>query len=191
MPEGPELHLASRFVNMVCRNRIFTGKVVKSEVSTRQVEVDWDESSYTIDAVSRGKEVKLTLSVVDNVDDDDNKKNGVKHKKIESVKRKMDLLFQFGMSGKFDFYEATELKKHAHLNFFTKDEPKMVLSFIDYRRFGKWTADVDWSLERGPCVLYEYPEFRLFYESINLSVNVDACTVIIEQCKSFCYANDQ
>jgi hypothetical protein len=41
------------------------------------------------------------------------------------------------MSGKFDFYEATVLQKHAHLNFFTQNnnanQVQMVLSFVDYR----------------------------------------------------------
>lgn len=153
MPEGPELHLASKFVNLVCKGRIFTGKVVKSAVSTRQVEVEWNRPAYTIRASSRGKEMKLSLQCVKTKDQKPNSKYNVDGDSL-------DIVFQFGMSGKFDFYEASELKKHAHLNFFTNDDPKMVLSYVDYRRFGSWKPGGDWSKERGPCVIFEYDRFR-------------------------------
>ncbi|XP_062600952.1 endonuclease 8-like 1 [Saccostrea cucullata] len=146
MPEGPELHLASKFVNLVCKGRVFKGPIIKSEVS-KHADVEF-EDEYTISATSRGKEMKLTLNTM------------CKDNKSLNKSRSLDIVFQFGMSGKFDFYEATELKKHAHLNFFTKEEPKMVLSFVDYRRFGKWQVGGEWSKERGPCVLFEYQAFR-------------------------------
>ncbi|KAL3866823.1 hypothetical protein ACJMK2_044085 [Sinanodonta woodiana] len=153
MPEGPELHLSSRFVNLVCKNRIFGGQIIKSDVS-RQPVVEWEAPHYTISAESRGKEVKLTLTSQSDAQND----------RLQTTSnekpRTLNIVFQFGMSGKFDFYEAGELMKHAHLNFFTVDEPKMVLSFVDYRRFGKWQVGADWSEERGPCVLFEYPKFR-------------------------------
>lgn len=147
MPEGPELHLASKFVNLVCRGRLFDGEIIKSSVSKHE-DINWTGDAYKIHAEAKGKELKLTLKSVQKV--------SKQYKKTTY----MDIMFQFGMSGRFDFYEATELKKHAHLNFFTQGEPKMVLSFVDYRRFGKWQVGQDWSLERGPCVLTEYYEFR-------------------------------
>ena len=155
MPEGPELHLASQFVNLVCKQRIFAGKIVKSEVS-KHSDVDWGSSDYTISATSRGKELKLTLTEAS--------KDGLQtSSKMSGSKKTLDILFNFGMSGKFDFYDASELKKHAHLNFFSKSDPKMVLSFVDYRRFGKWQIGADWSKDRGPCVLFEYQKFRYIY----------------------------
>jgi endonuclease VIII-like 1 len=146
MPEGPELHLAARFVNKTCFQRVFGGKVVKSEVSTRNPDVDWDEEAYTISAKARGKEVKLTLSAKD---------------------KSMDLMFRFGMSGKFAFGPISDMQKHSHLSFFTKKN-QQVLSFVDYRRFGKWEPHGNWGADRGPCVMTEYEAFRLVY----------ACTLV-------------
>lgn len=146
MPECPELHLASQFVNIVCKGRIFKGPVIKSEVS-KLAEVDFN-GEYTISAASRGKEIKLTLVPYGN------------GKKSANKRKPLDIVFQFGMSGMFDFDKVAEMRKHAHLNFFTKDEPRMVLSYVDPRRFGKWQVGGDWSTKRGPCVLFEYDEFR-------------------------------
>lgn len=146
MPECPELHLASQFVNIVCKGRIFKGPVIKSEVS-KLAEVDFN-GEYTISAASRGKEIKLTLVPYGN------------GKKSANKRKPLDIVFQFGMSGRFDFDKVAEMRKHAHLNFFTKDEPRMVLSYVDPRRFGKWQVGGDWSTKRGPCVLFEYDEFR-------------------------------
>ncbi|XP_064609692.1 endonuclease 8-like 1 [Liolophura sinensis] len=152
MPEGPELHLASRFVTDIGRKYIFNGKVEKSAVSTKNPDVDWDARSYVISAQSRGKEVKLTLTEWENRDDK-SKLN------VETKPKCMDILFRFGMSGKFTFTKCDEKPKHAHLNFFTAKD-NMVLSFVDYRRFGRWEVDGNWSTGRGPCVIQEYTEFR-------------------------------
>ena len=62
MPEGPELNIAARFVNKICSDRVFSGAVSKSEVSTKNPDVPWDEEDYKISATSRGKEVKLFLT---------------------------------------------------------------------------------------------------------------------------------
>jgi endonuclease VIII-like 1 len=63
------------------------------------------------------------------------------------------------MSGKFEFTPADQLPKHAHLQFYTCDR-KQVLSFVDYRRFGRWFVNGDWGKDRGPCVITEYLPFR-------------------------------
>ncbi|XP_076863633.1 endonuclease 8-like 1 isoform X2 [Brachyhypopomus gauderio] len=63
MPEGPELHLASLFVNTTCADVVFTGAVEKSEIS-KGPEVPFASDAYHISAVSRGKEVKLTLTPI-------------------------------------------------------------------------------------------------------------------------------
>ena len=62
MPEGPELHIAARFINRVCKDRAFSGAVWKSEVSTKNPDVPWDEAAYNIFATSRGKEIQLHLT---------------------------------------------------------------------------------------------------------------------------------
>lgn len=169
MPECPELHLASQFVNIVCKGRIFKGPVIKSEVS-KLAEVDFN-GEYTISAASRGKEIKLTLVPYGN------------GKKSANKRKPLDIVFQFGMSGRFDFDKVAEMRKHAHLNFFTKDEPRMVLSYVDPRRFGKWQVGGDWSTKRGPCVLFEYDEFRRnVLENVkNPAFNKPICECLLNQ----------
>lgn len=73
--------------------------------------------------------------------------------------RSLDIVFRFGMSGKFALDSVDSMQKHAHLNFFTQKDHR-VLSFVDYRRFGKWEPGGDWGPDRGPCVISEYEKFR-------------------------------
>ena len=66
------------------------------------------------------------------------------------------VLFVSGMSGSFQFHTAEEegIPKHAHLRFVTKDK-KFMLSFVDYRRFGRWHVNEDWGADRGPDIIDE------------------------------------
>jgi len=152
MPEGPELHIASLFVNRFAQSFKFSGKVVKSDVSLKNPSVDWDVAQYTINAESRGKEVKLWLQECPELDT----KN--------ATLKKISILFRFGMSGSFKVSSADDLPKHAHLRFYAKpnlaSETPQVLSFVDYRRFGRWEIDADWGTERGPCPITDYENFR-------------------------------
>uniref|UniRef100_A0A8C7QAL3 Endonuclease 8-like 1 n=1 Tax=Oncorhynchus mykiss TaxID=8022 RepID=A0A8C7QAL3_ONCMY len=145
MPEGPELHLASLFVNRMCGGVVFTGPVQKSEVS-KNPEVSFSCPAYTIIATSRGKEVRLTLTP----------------QKSDSVNQvqTMDIVFRFGMSGFFRFTTEAELPKHSHLRFYTNEKPCRVLSFVDTRRFGSWQPNGTWQLNRGPCIMFEYLSYR-------------------------------
>ena len=182
MPEGPELHLSSRFVNKSCEGRIFTGKVVKSPVH-KSCEVPFEAKAYTICALSRGKEMQLILTQLDDdaLNSTNCKLNNVKKLKIKpkvKVKNELDdetnkncttkILFRFGMSGKFEFTSPDKVHKHAHLKFYTGDngEEPMVLSHVDVRRFGRWEVDADWSKQRGPDPMFEYQNFR--YEEVLL-----------------------
>lgn len=141
MPEGPELHLASLYVNKVCDGLRFGGKVEKSSVS-KNPEVPFSCPEYSISAVSRGKEVKVILTPM---------ANGAE---VACV------VFRFGMSGSFKLTTEDEIPKHAHLRFYTLDTPRQVLSFVDPRRFGSWEYNGTWQPERGPCVMTEYEKFR-------------------------------
>lgn len=160
MPEGPELRLAANFINQVASKHLFTGKVIKSDLATKLCEVPFETETYSLQAESRGKELKVHL---DPQNDDDTKKKSKKKKSEksqdlseQSVKH---LLFRFGMSGCFKLTSVKEIPKHAHLRFFTKDG-ESVLSFVDYRRFGNWTINGDWGSDRGPDTVVEYKEFR-------------------------------
>jgi len=144
MPEGPELHMAARFINKVAEHHKFGGKIVKSAVSTKNPDISFSPKAYHIAAETRGKELKLFLA--------DKKAGGLK----------THVLFRFGMSGCFKLTEKKDLPKHAHLQFYTVDEsPQQVLSFVDYRRFGRWEIEGDWGKNRGPDPIMDYDNFRL------------------------------
>ena len=64
MPEGPEIRIASMFINQVASTHTFGGKVLKGEKATKLVDVPFDANEYTINAESRGKELKVTYSVM-------------------------------------------------------------------------------------------------------------------------------
>ncbi|XP_029425074.1 endonuclease 8-like 1 isoform X4 [Nannospalax galili] len=146
MPEGPELHLASVFVNETCRGLVFGGCVEKSSVS-RNPEVPFESSAYHISASARGKELRLTLSPLPGA---------------QPPQKPLALVFRFGMSGSFQLASAEALPRHAHLRFYTAPPaPRLALCFVDIRRFGRWEPRGEWQPGRGPCVLLEYEQFRL------------------------------
>ncbi|KAM7428669.1 negative regulation of nuclease [Porites harrisoni] len=155
MPEGPELYKNAQMVNRVCKGLVFSGKIMKSAVSTKNPDVSFPAREYSIHAESRGKEMALVLTSL---------ASECKSKVIKQEngwgKERMRILFRFGMSGKFTFGPVKDVHKHAHLNFYTKDKPLMVLSFVDVRRFGRWELTDEWSKNRGPDPMFEYKEFR-------------------------------
>lgn len=145
MPEGPELHLASHFVNETCKGLVFGGCVEKSSVS-RNPEVPFESSAYRISALARGKELRLTLSPLPG---------------SQPPQKPLSLVFRFGMSGSFQLVPAETLPRHAHLRFYTAPPaPRLALCFVDIRRFGHWDPGGEWQPGRGPCVLLEYERFR-------------------------------
>ncbi|XP_063767318.1 endonuclease 8-like 1 isoform X2 [Eleginops maclovinus] len=152
MPEGPELHLGSLYVNKMCAGVVFTGPVRKSEVS-KSPDVPFTCEAYRITAISRGKEVKLTLTPMKSDEPKQRSKAG-------QADQAMDVVFRFGMSGCFRFTTEDELPKHAHLRFYSKETPCRVLSFVDTRRFGSWQPNGTWQPDRGPCIMFEYESFR-------------------------------
>lgn len=159
MPEGPELHLTSKFINSVCDGVIFSGKVEKSEVS-KNPEVPFESDEYVISATSRGKELKLTLAPIKRENSAPRRGQVYVARSQKGVQKLMDIIFRFGMSGIFKLVPVVEMPKHAHLRFYTKESPPRALCFVDVRRFGKWEVDGTWQPNRGPCVLLEYEKFR-------------------------------
>lgn len=115
---------------------------MKSEVSTKNPDVEFTAETFKISAETRGKELKVILQ-------DENE-----------LKNSMKILFRFGMSGCFQLTSVCSLPKHAHLQFYTQGGEPMVLSFVDYRRFGRWEVDGDWGKDRGPDPILEYDLFR-------------------------------
>lgn len=97
MPEGPELHLAAKFITAIGKKTVFGGPVVKSAVSTKNPDVAWSKAAYRVRAAARGKELKVLLAEAEGGGDT------------------LSILFRFGMSGSFKYTPVTELHKHAHL----------------------------------------------------------------------------
>ncbi|NWZ43181.1 NEIL1 Endonuclease, partial [Brachypodius atriceps] len=110
----------------------------------RGPEVPFRSEAYSISAIARGKELRLTLSALEPA----------------AGPPAQDLVFRFGMSGSFRLSPAAELPRHAHLRFLTRESPPRALCFVDPRRFGSWRLGDAWQPERGPCVLSEYQAFR-------------------------------
>lgn len=163
MPEGPELYLTSCYINKVCKDRIFGGAVVKSDVN-KNCEIPWN-CNYRISAASRGKELKLKLTNIEN-------------------SQELVILMRFGMTGTFQFTSVKGIPKHSHLRFYTADKKsKRILNFVDTRRFGKWELSDQWSKDRGPDPMFEYENFRENVLS-NLSqpvFNKPICEVLLNQ----------
>ncbi|XP_069078260.1 endonuclease 8-like 1 isoform X1 [Pleurodeles waltl] len=159
MPEGPELHLAARYVNSVCEGVIFSGQVEKSEVS-KNPEVPFSSQGYRITATARGKEVKLSLTPIKWEAKSPMKGHAKQCLKTTEKEEPMDLVFRFGMSGTFRFTPADDVPKHAHLRFYTAEPPRNALCFVDTRRFGSWEVNGTWQPDRGPCIMLEYEQFR-------------------------------
>ncbi|KAJ6664151.1 hypothetical protein lerEdw1_008366 [Lerista edwardsae] len=159
MPEGPELHLTSKFINTVCDGVIFSGKVEKSEVS-KNPEVPFESDEYVISSSSRGKELKLTLAPIKRENSTPRRGQVCVARSQKGAQKLMDIIFRFGMSGIFKLVPVAEMPKHAHLRFYTKESPPRALCFVDVRRFGRWQVDGTWQPDRGPCVMLEYEKFR-------------------------------
>ncbi|XP_020663748.3 endonuclease 8-like 1 [Pogona vitticeps] len=160
MPEGPELFLTSQYINTKCGGLVFSGKVEKSEVS-KNPEVPFESDAYRISAVSRGKELKLTLAPIkpEKAPPSEGPAGAVRRQKLQQ-EEPMELVFRFGMSGSFKVVPVAEMPKHAHLRFYTREQPPRALCYVDFRRFGRWEVDGTWQTERGPCVMTEYEKFR-------------------------------
>jgi len=179
MPEGPELRIAANFINQVASKHLFTGKVIKSDLATKLVEVPFEAETYSLQAESRGKELKVHL---DPQNDDTQKKSKKKKSQDLPEQSVKHVLFRFGMSGCFKLTSVKEIPKHAHLRFFSKDGEN-VLSFVDYRRFGRWTINGDWGSDRGPDSIVEYKAFRqnVLDNLKNVAFNKAICETLLNQ----------
>jgi endonuclease VIII-like 1 len=132
MPELAEVKLTADYVNRMVAEKTFFE--VRKNPSHKGKLFDHPES-FKISAISRGKEFKLLLE----------HSVGTDH-----------LLMTMGMSGYFKVTPTGEEIKHSHLMFDSEDGT--TLSFVDVRRFGKWSFN-DWNKDRGPDPVQEYNVF--------------------------------
>jgi endonuclease VIII-like 1 len=132
MPELAEVRLTADYVNRMVSEKTFS-EVRKNP--SHKGKLFEHPDSFRISAVSRGKEFKLLLEHL----------GGTEH-----------LLMTMGMSGYFKVTPTGEEIKHSHLMFDAADGT--TLSFVDVRRFGKWSFN-DWNKLRGPDPVREYNVF--------------------------------
>ena len=111
MPELAELKIMSEYINKNSNNRIFIG-LRKSAVSKVKTSMKIPFDIFTINAISRGKELKLKLS---------------------SKESEVNLICSMGMSGNWTFSKTGEEPIHAHLMFDALGG--WTLSLVDVRRF--------------------------------------------------------
>lgn len=134
MPELAEIRIMSEYINKTSTDRVFIN-LRKSKESKVKTSIEMPFDSFTINATSRGKEMKLQLSKEDNT---------------------INLMCSMGMSGSWVFTKTGEEHKHSHLMFDTFDG--YTLSLVDVRRFAKWQWG-DWHKGRSADPTYEYQEF--------------------------------
>lgn len=136
-PEGPELKLMAKYINEAAKNKTFV-KIEKSAESKNAFNTINEECS--IEAESRGKELKIIIKTEDNV---------------------KNLFMTMGMSGNWFFSKKEDMRKHSHLRFYTNSGE--VLCFVDPRRFGKWKYADNWNQDRGPDIIHD---FKGFYNNL-------------------------
>lgn len=138
MPELAELKLTSDFVNEASSSIVYTS--VKKNPEHKGQELDIPFKYWRLSAESKGKEIVLTI-------------------KCDDTGQAIPIRITMGMSGHFQVTNTGQEPKHAHLKFYRKDGT--TLSFVDVRRFGKWTQGAAWNEDRGPDPTSDFDAFFL------------------------------
>lgn len=138
MPELAELKLTSDFVNEASSSIVYTS--VKKNPEHKGQELDIPFRYWRLSAESKGKEIVLTI-------------------KCDDTGQAIPIRITMGMSGHFQVTNTGQEPKHAHLKFYRKDGT--TLSFVDVRRFGKWTQGAAWNEDRGPDPTSDFDAFFL------------------------------
>eukprot|EP00047_Mylnosiga_fluctuans_P012077 m.24373 g.24373 ORF g.24373 m.24373 type:complete len:479 (+) comp4002_c0_seq1:226-1662(+) len=147
MPEGPEIHWMSSFINKHARGgeELFS-HVSRSALATHErkhppipIPESWEH--FTIRATARGKELRVVL-------------HGMRE---GAAAGEIPILFRAGMTGNFRLKEdGEEFEKHDHLRLHIAGTDRAIC-FVDPRRFGSWQTTAAWGddEERGPDLVHE------------------------------------
>lgn len=138
MPELAEVKIMSEYINYVNQNEVFIRVEKSLENKNPLIQIPYNK--FKVSAHSRGKELMLTISDVDNTSS-------------------KSILMGMGMSGNWLFIEKGPTPKHAHLIFYTEWGGRLCM--VDFRRFSRWKESDTWSENRGPCMLTEWGDFVL------------------------------
>ena len=144
MPELAELKLTAEYINQMCWGKTFIGIEKNPVHKCESIQVDYE---FNISAASKGKELQLSISTVDD------------HLSTEEPGDHIQityLMMTMGMSGHFKWLQPGETHKHAHLKFKCTDGGE--LAFVDVRRFGKWKLGF-WNKDRGPDPTDQFQDF--------------------------------
>jgi endonuclease VIII-like 1 len=144
MPEIAEVKLTSEFISSIGKKTRFK-RIEKSPVSKVKTDLNVPYKTFTVDALSRGKEMMVYCIGTNEI----------------GQTGRLGLKVGLGMSGTWIHYdpklpENEKYHKHTHLRFI--DENDHVLGMCDIRRFGKWTWS-DFDERRGPCPISEELKF--------------------------------
>lgn len=172
MPEHAEVKISSEFTHKIAADKIYT-KIEKSDVSKVKTDLTIPFNKFKIQAISRGKELKVIFLDVNS-------------------NESKEMLIGLGMSGTFVNIrnsanaEAREkFLKHSHLRFI--DENENMLCFHDVRRFGKWkwVENGKWSSNRGSDPVSEYEDFKKvlinLYQEQNKKFDIPISEFLMDQ----------
>jgi endonuclease VIII-like 1 len=140
MPELAELKLTADFINRSAKDRIFHDVWKNPAHKGNEIKIAFP---FSIEAVSRGKELILQISTAGDFATEDN---------MEFLPLKMTM----GMSGHFQWAQSGNKPKHTHLSF---ESEAGSLCFVDVRRFGRWGFGW-WNPDRSPDPTTDYNSFE-------------------------------
>lgn len=136
MPELAELKLTSEFVNEASKGLVYTYVEKNPEHKGQDLNIPF--KYWRLSSESKGKEIVLTIT-------------------CDDTGQTIPIRMTMGMSGHFKVTNTAHEPKHAHLKFYRKDGT--TLSFVDVRRFGKWTQGLSWNEDRGPDPTQDFDAF--------------------------------
>jgi len=136
MPELAELKLTSEFVNKASKGLVYTYVEKNPEHKGQDLNIPF--KYWRLSSESKGKEIVLTIT-------------------CDDTGQTIPIRMTMGMSGHFKVTNTAHEPKHAHLKFYRKDGT--TLSFVDVRRFGKWTQGLSWNEDRGPDPTQDFDAF--------------------------------
>lgn len=145
MPELAEIKIMSDFINKTCKGIDFTSLSFSPSAVKRGLSIiqDSDLQIFSITAESRGKELILSI--------------------IQGGQLYMKISCSMGMSGYWDFCEPDSRPKHTHMAI--NSVSGKLLCLVDVRRFARWKITESWSINRGPCPVKQFEEFKENIES--------------------------
>jgi endonuclease VIII-like 1 len=140
MPEVAEIKIMSDYINLTCSDKDFTSISFSPSAMDRNMGITQpsDLQIFKIKSKARGKELILDL--------------------IQGGDIFMSIRFSMGMSGFWFLSNDNSIPKHTHLIFKSVEGSRLCM--VDVRRFAKWKVESNWSINRGPCPLTDYTEFK-------------------------------